>query len=90
MATLAPLTVLFNLYILNSLIVDAFGNSTADHNWWSSVKQKPLVKWQDLNLSLWKGSDPVLVCARGSVCVFSWEDETTGWDLERLSAFCSC
>lgn len=71
------------LYILNFLSVDSAGVSAADKHWRAPVANHPLVQWKDLSTGTWRGPDPVLVWARGSVCVFPQDNEVPLWVPER-------
>lgn len=43
-----------------------------------------MVKWKDILTGLWRGPDPVLTWARGSVCVFPQDQQDPVWVPERL------
>ena len=44
-----------------------------------------MVKWKDILTGKWKGPDPVLTWARGSVCVFPQDGTDPIWIPERLT-----
>ncbi|KAL6083900.1 hypothetical protein STEG23_020799 [Scotinomys teguina] len=71
------------LYTLNFLTVDTAGASAADRHWRAPASTRPLVRWKELSSGLWKGPDPVLVWARGAVCVFPQDGEIPIWVPER-------
>ena len=65
----------FALFVLNFLQTDCKGQSAVDRHWHPVTSNfYAMVKWRDPLTNDWKGPDPVLIWARGSVCVFSQED----------------
>ena len=59
------------LFTLNFLNEDKHGRVTAERHVNPDVSPKVMVTWKDVLTGCWKGSDPVLIWARGSVCVYS-------------------
>lgn len=51
----------------------------------SHANQVEWVKWKDLLHGDWRGPDPVLIRARGSVCVFPQDEQDPVWVPERLT-----
>lgn len=58
------------LFTLNFLNEDKHGRVAAKRHVDPDVSPKGMVLWKDVLTGCWKGPDPVLVWARGSVCVF--------------------
>ena len=66
----------FVLFVLNFLQTDAKGQSAADRHWHPATSNSyAMVKWRDPLNNSWKGPDPVLIWGRGSVCIFSQEED---------------
>ena len=64
---------------------DIKGQSAADRHWHPVTSNSyALVKWKDPLTNEWKGPDPVLICGRGLVCVFSRDEDGVRWLPERL------
>jgi hypothetical protein len=61
------------------------GRVTAKRHIDPDVSQKGMVMWKDVLSGCWKGTDPVLVWARGSVCVFPQDHRLLLWVPERLT-----
>ena len=80
---------LLTLFTLNFLNLDNNNNSAADRHQWRDGKEKGYVKWKDLLTGQWNGPDPVLVWARGSVCVFPQNRTDPVWVPERLTRKCN-
>lgn len=75
----------FALFALNFLQTDAKGQSAADRHWHPATSSSyALVKWRDPLTNKWNGPDPVLIWGRGSVCIFSQEEDGAPWLPERL------
>ena len=75
----------FTLFVLNFLHTDIKGQSAADRHWHPVTSNSyALVKWKDPLTNEWKGPDPVLIWGRGSVCVFSRDEDGARWLPERL------
>ncbi|MQL00617.1 hypothetical protein EI005_25770 [Escherichia coli] len=58
------------LFTLNFLNEDKQGHVAAEQHVNADISPKGMVMWKDVLSGCWKGTDPVLVWARGSVCVF--------------------
>ncbi|KFO29287.1 Pol polyprotein [Fukomys damarensis] len=71
------------IYILNFLQIDKHGHSAAERFWHPQGSPYTLVKWRDPLTGQWYGPDPILICARGYVCVFSQEHDGAQWLPER-------
>ena len=64
---------------------DIKGQSAADRHWHPVTSNSyALVKWKDPLTNEWKGPDPVLIWGRGSVCVFSRDEDGARWLPKRL------
>jgi hypothetical protein len=75
----------FTLFVLNFWQTDIKGQSAVDHHWHPVTSNSyALVKWKDPLTNEWKGPDPVLIWGRGSVCVFSQEEDGARWLPKRL------
>ena len=59
------------LFTLNFLNEDKQEHVAAEQHVNSDISPKDMVMWKDVLTGCWKGSDPVLIWARGSVCVYS-------------------
>ncbi|KAL6081748.1 hypothetical protein STEG23_016830 [Scotinomys teguina] len=62
----------------------AAGRAAADRHIGPSTGTMGMVKWKDILTGIWNGPDPVLVWARGSVCVFPQDRQDPIWVPERL------
>lgn len=49
------------------------------------TRKQGYVKWKDILTGQWKGPDPTLTWARGSVCVFPQDSTDPVWVPERLT-----
>ena len=58
------------LFTINFLQLDINNNSAADRHFGPPTTSQGFVKWKDVLTGQWKGPDPVITWARGSVCVF--------------------
>ena len=75
----------FTLFVLNFLHTDIKGQSAADRHWHPVTSNSyALVKWKDPLTNEWKGPDPVLIWGRGSVCVFSRDEDRAQWLPDKL------
>jgi hypothetical protein len=75
----------FALFVLNFLQTDIKDQSAVDRHWHPVTSNSyALVKWKDPLTNEWKGPDLVLIWGRGSVCVFSGEEDGARWLPERL------
>ena len=64
---------------------DIKGQSAADRCWHPVTSNSyALIKWKDPLTDEWKGPDPVLIWGRGSVCVFSRDEDRARWLPKRL------
>ncbi|XP_012891485.1 PREDICTED: endogenous retrovirus group K member 8 Pol protein-like [Dipodomys ordii] len=72
------------LFTLNFLNLDNAGRSSADRHNCSTPSALGSALWKDVLTGLWNGPDPVLVRARGSVCVFPQNCSDPVWVPERL------
>lgn len=73
------------LFILNFLTLDNDGRSAADRHYSPNQTPQQWARWKDILTGEWKGPDPVLRWARGSVCVFPQDRQTPIWVPERLT-----
>ena len=73
------------LFTLNFLTEDAYGKVAADRHVNPEMSPKGTVMWKDVLTGEWNGPDPVLVWARGSVCVFPQDQRQPLWVPERLT-----
>ena len=73
------------LFTINFLNLDAQGCSAADRHQDPHGPAKGMVKWKDILTGLWRGSNPMLPWARGSVCVFPQNKQDPVWVTERLT-----
>jgi hypothetical protein len=73
----SPKAHLLLLYLfLIFLQTDLKGQSALDRHWHPVTSSSyAMVKWQDPLTNEWKGPDPVLICGRGWVCVFSQKED---------------
>ncbi|XP_028637817.1 igE-binding protein-like [Grammomys surdaster] len=72
------------LFTLNFLNLDVHGRSAVDRHQNSHGPSRSMVKWKDVLMGSWRGPDPVLTGARGSVCVFPQDQQDPVWVPERL------
>lgn len=73
------------LFTLNFLNEDTQGRSAADRHADPDSSSKGTVMWKDILTGCWNGPDPVLVWARGSVCVFPQDQQQPIWVPEQLT-----
>lgn len=73
------------LLTLNFFQLDIQGHSTAERHAYPDTTEKGQVMWKDILTGKWHGPDPVLIWARGSVCVFPQDQDKPLWIPERLT-----
>lgn len=73
------------LFTINFLQLDDNNLAAADRHIKNSPRTQGFVKWKDVLTGQWRGPDPVLTWARGSVCVFPQDVEDPIWVPERLT-----
>ena len=64
---------------------DKQGHVAAELHVNPDISPKGMVMWKDVLTGCWKGPDPVLVWARGSVCVFPQDHRQQLWVQELLT-----
>jgi hypothetical protein len=70
---------------LNFLNEDKQGCVAAERHVNPDISPKGMVMWKDVLTGCWKGPGPVLVWARGSVCVFLQDHQQLLWVPELLT-----
>ena len=79
------------LFILNFLNLDSQGQSAADRFWHTDTQhQFASALWRDPMTNVWQGPDPILIWGRGSVCIYSKNDQAARWLPERLIRQVNC
>lgn len=73
------------LFTLNFLNLNDKNHSAADRHQDPTRPAPELVKWKDVLTGHWQGPDPVLMRARGAVCVFPEDQENPLWVPDRLT-----
>lgn len=68
-----------SLFTLNFISVDEQDLTAVDRFWTPQDKKFALVRWKDPLMSLWQGTDPVLIWGRGHVCVFPKSATSPRW-----------
>ncbi|XP_028617453.1 igE-binding protein-like [Grammomys surdaster] len=70
--------------LIQQLIFEQCTRESAERHYDSQGPSKGMVKWKDVLTGSWRGPDPVLTWARGSVCVFPQDQQDPVWVPERL------